>query len=366
MSAYKAVRIAWKKEEETDGYDNMKEIVIGSNEAGQRLDKLMAKVLNQATASFIYKMLRKKNIKLNQKRAEGKEILRSGDQVQIYLSDETFDKFHKDKAVMEGFPKDPVSKKNPFLKELNPHAILYQDDHIMVLNKPAGVLSQKAKPEDDSMNEQMLRYLLGQGTISRKQLETFTPSVCNRLDRNTSGILLAGVSLMGSQELSRMLKERSLDKYYLALISGTMTESMEATAYLQKDSAANRVSITRQPGAGSMQIETHYNPLLWNEKYTLVEVKLITGKPHQIRAHLADLGHPVAGDAKYGNPAENREFRSRFGMQNQFLHAYRIVFPEITGELEYLSHREWKAPLPGRCRDALEELWGIEKIKEIC
>lgn len=344
----------------------MKEITIGSNEAGQRLDKLLAKVLNQAPNGFIYKMLRKKNIKLNQKRAEGKEILQSGDQVQIYLSDETFDKFHRDKAVLENFQKEHFSKNNPSLKELNPRAVLYQDDHIMILNKPAGVLSQKAKPEDDSMNEQMLRYLLERGTIRREQLDTFTPSVCNRLDRNTSGILLAGVSLKGSQELSRMLKERSLDKYYLALISGTMTESMEVTAYLQKDASTNRVNITRQPGVGSMQIETHYKPLFWNEEYTLLEVKLITGKSHQIRAHLAYLGYPVAGDAKYGNPVRNREFRSQFRIQNQFLHAYRVVFPEITGELGYLSHREWKAPLPGKCRDALEELWGIERIKEIC
>lgn len=233
----------------------------------------------------------------------------------------------------------------------------------MILNKPAGVLSQKAKPEDDSINEQMLRYLLEQGTITREQLATFTPSVCNRLDRNTSGIVLAGVSLTGSRELSRMLRERSLEKYYLALVSGNMTAPMEVTAYLQKDAATNRVTVSKQPSEGSMQIETHYKPIQWMEEYTLLEVKLITGKSHQIRAHLAYLGHPVLGDAKYGNREQNREFRNRFGIQNQFLHAYRVVFPQITGELEALSQKEWKAPLPGKCKGALELIWGKETVE---
>lgn len=341
----------------------MKEITIGKNEAGQRLDKLLAKILNQAPSSFIYKMLRKKNIKLNQKRAEGKEVLQAGDQVQIYLSDETFDKFHRDKALMEKPSLSQSLEKQGSSNSLFPRVILYQDDDIMILNKPAGVLSQKAKPEDDSINEQMLRYLLEQGTLNREQLSTFTPSVCNRLDRNTSGIVLAGISLQGSRELSRMLKERSLGKYYLTLVSGKMTDSMEVTAYLQKDTAANRVRVFRQPIPGSVQIETHYKPIQWNDEYTLLEVKLITGKSHQIRAHLAYLGHPVLGDAKYGDREQNREFRKRFGIQNQFLHAYRVVFPQMTGELEALSQKEWKAPLPGKCKAALELLWGKERME---
>lgn len=359
---------------QADGENGMKEITIGKNEAGQRLDKLLAKILNQAPASFIYKMLRKKNIKLNQKRAEGKEVLQAGDQVQIYLSDETFDKFHMDKAFMETVPVNkPSQNKGPSGKQerkggsdlLFPRVILYQDDNIMIMNKPAGVLSQKAKPEDDSINEQMIRYLLEQGTLNREQLSTFMPSVCNRLDRNTSGIVLAGISLKGSQELSRMLKERSLEKYYLTLVSGKMTDSMEVTAYLQKDTTANRVRVSGQPIPGGVQIETHYKPIQWDEEYTLLEVKLITGKSHQIRAHLAYLGYPVAGDAKYGNREQNREFRNRFGIQNQFLHAYRVVFPRMTGELEALSQKEWKAPLPGKCKAALELLWGKENAKDL-
>ncbi|MCM1494391.1 MAG: RluA family pseudouridine synthase [Bacteroides sp.] len=352
----------------------MKEITIGKNEAGQRLDKLLGKLLNQAPASFIYKMLRKKNIKLNQKRAEGREVLQAGDQVQIYLSDETFHKFHKEKVFAEAPALETPSvgksreekqagtgRKAPLFSGM----ILYQDDNIMLLNKPAGVLSQKAKLEDDSINEQMLRYLLEQGMLNREQMRTFTPSVCNRLDRNTSGIVLAGISLRGSQELSRMLKERSLEKYYLTLVAGNMTEPVTVRAYLRKDTAANRVTVSEQPIPEGIQIETQYRPLQWNAEYTLLEVKLITGKSHQIRSHLAYLGHPVLGDAKYGNREQNRDFRKRFGIQNQFLHAYRVVFPQITGELESLSQSEWKAPLPGKCKAALELLWGRECVEQL-
>lgn len=332
----------------------MKEIVVGKNEAGQRLDKLLGKVLNQAPSSFIYKMLRKKNIKLNQKKAEGKELLAVGDTVQIYLSDETYEKFHQEKK--ERYRKENTPKES----SLNANQIIYQDKNIMILNKPAGVLSQKAKAEDDSINEQMIRYLLEQGALSKEQLDTFTPSVCNRLDRNTSGIVLVGISLNGSRELSRVLRDRSLGKYYLALVSGTMMEAKEVTAYLQKNVKTNRVVVSEQKIEGSDFIETHYQPLYWNEDYTLLEVKLVTGKSHQIRAHLAHLGYPIVGDAKYGKPEVNRRFREKFGIQNQFLHAYRVVFPELEGELQGLSGNEFKAPLPMKCHKAIQAIWGVQ------
>lgn len=336
----------------------MKEIVVGSNEAGQRLTKLLAKVLNQAPQSFLYKMLRKKNIKLNNRRAEGSELLQPGDRVQIYLSDETFEKFHQDRH--SDFRISLGMNTPEYSKSLSPNMILYQDDAIMILNKPAAVLSQKARPEDDSMNDRLLRYLLEQGIINKEQLQTFTPSICNRLDRNTSGILLAGISLAGSQELSRMLRDRSLGKYYLTLTAGCMTEPMETVAYLQKDREANRVRVSEVPIEGGSRIETHYRPLKWDREHTLLEVKLLTGKSHQIRAHLAYLGHPIFGDARYGNREQNLEFRNRFGIQHQFLHAYRIVFPTLSGTLSNVSGMEYKAPLPEPLRKVLQQLWGEE------
>lgn len=328
----------------------MKEIFVDRNEAGQRLDKLLGKILNQAPQGFIYKMLRKKNIKLNEKRAEGKELLAVGDRIQIYLSDETFDKFHSDKCV-------GTANQKSKLEVLKESQILYQDSNIMILNKPAGVLSQKAKSSDDSINEQMIRYLLEKGSLTREQLNTFTPSVCNRLDRNTSGIILAGISLAGSQELSRLLKDRSMGKYYQALVLGKMTDAMKVTAYLKKDEKTNRVTVTEQPIDGAQRIETHYYPLQWNSEYTLLEVKLITGKSHQIRAHLAYLGYPILGDAKYGNREANTRFRERFGLQNQFLHAYRVVFPQLTGVLEPVSEQEFQASLPRKMQQAVNDIW---------
>lgn len=333
----------------------MKEYTIGKNEAGQRLDKLLGKILNEAPSGFIYKMLRKKNIKVNQSRADGKELLKEGDTVQIYLSDDTFAKFHKDKKTE--FVGGEVSSKGTVLSE---NRILYQDSDILILNKPSGVLSQKAKASDDSINEQMIRYLLAAGKLTQEQLITFTPSVCNRLDRNTSGIVLAGVSLAGSQMLSSLLKERTVHKYYLALVLGKVSKAGGGKAYLVKDSKTNQVRILQKPAEGAVMIETKYRPCNAGPDYSLLEVELITGKSHQIRAYLASLGHPIMGDVKYGDPGRNREFRNQYGIQNQCLHAYRIVFPVMDGHFRHLSEKTWMAPLPEKYREVLEKLWGKE------
>lgn len=333
----------------------MKEYTIGRNEAGQRLDKLLGKILNEAPSGFIYKMLRKKNIKVNQSKADGKELLKEGDTVQIYLSDDTFAKFHKDKKTE--LKTGETSLKGEVLSE---NRILYQDSDILILNKPSGVLSQKAKASDDSINEQMIRYLLSTGRLAKEQLMTFTPSVCNRLDRNTSGIVLAGVSLAGSRMLSSLLKERTVHKYYLALVQGNVPKAGGGKAYLIKDGKTNQVRILQKPAEGAVMIETKYRSCNNRPDYSLLEVELITGKSHQIRAYLASLGHPIMGDAKYGNPEKNREFRNRYGIQNQCLHAYRIVFPVMEDHFRHLSEKTWTAPLPEKYRAVLEKLWGKE------
>lgn len=349
------VSLSLRKYKEPEGADAMKESIVGKNEAGQRFDKLLGKILNEAPAGFIYKMLRKKNIKLNQRKADGREILKEGDLIQIYLSDETFLKFHKDKKA------DLAEDAEAFRGQaLSRSRILYQDTDIMIINKQAGLLSQKARPEDDSLNEQMLRYLLATQAMKKEQLVTFTPSVCNRLDRNTSGIVLAGISLAGSQMLSAMLKERTLHKYYLALVQGSIREAGGGRAYLLKDTRKNCVRICHEPKDGAVMIETQYRPLYYNSEYTLLEVELITGKSHQIRAYLASLGHPILGDAKYGNRTENQSFRSRYGMQNQCLHAYRVEFPVLEGDWSHLSQKTWTAPLPEKYQSALEAIWGKE------
>lgn len=184
----------------------MQELHIGENDAGQRFDKYLKKLLAEAPGSFVYKMLRKKNITLNGKKADGTEKLSCGDEVKLFLSDETYEKFRaKSKTVMP----EAFSGSEKTLRQLK---VLYEDADILIINKPSGMLSQKARPEDVSANEYILSYLLREGALTEEEMRTFRPSVCNRLDRNTSGILIAGKTLKGLQEMSKALKERTIQK----------------------------------------------------------------------------------------------------------------------------------------------------------
>lgn len=318
----------------------MREIVIRENESGQRLDKFLAKYMALAPKSFFYKMMRKKNITLNGKKAQGKEQLKQGDVVKLFLSDETVEKFR---------PKQTVYAR----KKLD---ILYEDRHTLFVNKPAGMLSQKAKPSDQSLVEYLTAYLLESGQLTEEELRTFHPSVCNRLDRNTSGIVAAGKTLAALQTLSAMFRERSVRKYYLCLVYGVVSGEKKIRAFLTKDGRTNRVTVERKKGTPNSGadisdgkesfIETEYRALRTDGEVTLLEVHLITGKTHQIRAHLAAEGYPIIGDYKYGNRDVNDIFRRKYGLTSQLLHSYRLCFPECEGELAELSGKEIKAPVP--------------------
>ena len=292
----------------------MKEIVINENEAGQRLDKFLGKLLKEAPASFYYKMLRKKNIVLNGKKATGNEKLTAGDSVKLFLSDETFEKFAGKQQT-----KDPVVSVPHISLE-----IVYEDHDVLAINKPAGMLSQKAKKEDISANEYILQYLLESGTITRESLHTFKPSVCNRLDRNTSGILVAGKTLNGLQQMSKAFRERSMEKYYLAIVAGHISKPRRIEGFLKKDGVNNQVTILSEPSNDAKPIITENLPLKLIGQVTLLEVHLITGR------HLASIGHPVIGDTKYGNTRLKREFLKNAGVTHQLLHAYRLFLADGT------------------------------------
>lgn len=298
----------------------MRELKISDQDAGQRMDKYLLKYMNQAPKSFLYKMLRKKNIKLNGKKAEGNEHLVSGDVIQLYLADETIDSMKQ--AVAGPMFSRTGPTKLPYA--LKPNEIIFQNQDILLVNKKVGELTQKAKPEDVSLNERLLAYCMEQG----KATATFKPSVCNRLDRNTSGIVLCGISLKGSQYLSKVLKDRSLHKYYLTIVSGVIDKPMTLKGFLVKDHNQNQVRISKQNSKDSTPIETQYEPLANNGSFTLLRIKLVTGKTHQIRAHLASVGHPIIGDSKYGDANINQEMKKRFRLQNQLLHAYEVTFPD--------------------------------------
>lgn len=308
----------------------MKEIIIAENEAGQRLDKFLAKYLNEAPKSFYYKMLRKKNIVLNGKKADGSEKLHTGDTVKFFLSDETIEKFSSNQIKRASAKLD----------------IIYEDEHIMLINKPVGMLSQKAEKEDVSLVEYLISYLIDSGQVTMETLRAFRPSVCNRLDRNTSGIVAAGKSLLGLQQMGELFKTRNLKKYYRCLVKGQIQKGQYIKGYLKKDERTNTVTVTSKEVKGSMPIETEYEPVALFKDCTLLEVHLITGRTHQIRSHLASVDHPVIGDYKYGDRKINGSFQEMYGLKSQLLHAYRLEFPVLRGALWPLSEKSFTAPVP--------------------
>lgn len=320
----------------------MKEIEITQKEENQRLDKFLLKYMDQASKGFLYKMLRKKRIKLNGGRAEGNELLQAGDTLQLYLAEETISSFMQEKQIA---------------KAERHFGIVYEDDEILVVDKPAGLLTHPEKSTDkDTLIDQILYYLYQKGEYTPAAENSFTPALCNRLDRNTGGILIAGKTLRAVQMVNELIRERKLEKYYLTLVSGELGEAGEITGYLSKDAEKNQVRLSKQEGFGAKTL-TKYRPLAYANGFTLLEIELITGKTHQIRAHMQSIGHPIAGDRKYGDAAVNEKCR-RYGLSHQFLHAYRIFWREAAGLSADLAGKEMTAPLPKQQQAICEELFG--------
>ena len=325
------------------------EIIISKNEAGQRFDKFLGKYFKEAGSGFIYKMLRKKNIELNGKKATGNEKLNLGDSIRIFMADDTIAKFRgvtlnnpatSDKATAS---KDIAQQNSLVQKDYDTikNIIVYEDEHVLLVNKPAGILSQKATPSDISINEMLINYLLYKKELSENDLLTFKPSVCNRLDRNTTGLITFGKTLAGIQELSKGFKDRTFDKYYLAVVWGKITDKKVIDGYLVKDEAKNKVSIYKSTDANTGEgsyIKTQYEPLKHGiisvdgreRDITLLKIKLITGKTHQIRAHLSSIGHGLLGDDKYGRHNDNIYIKKHYGIKYQLLHSWELHFNDET------------------------------------
>lgn len=313
----------------------MQEIVINNNEAGQRFDKFLFKYFKEASSGFIYKMLRKKNILLNGAKSDGKDKLNVGDTVKIFMSDETIKKF-RGECEHQILGQIEINKLN----------IAYEDENVIVVNKEAGMLSQKAEKNDISVNEYIISYLLQSKQLTIEQLKTFTPGVCNRLDRNTSGLIVAGKTLIGLQIMSDMFQNRTMDKYYLTIVAGQVNKREKVKGYLVKDKKTNKVFISKNDNKNGQYIETEYEPLGFGEKITLLKVKLLTGRSHQIRAHLASQQHPVIGDFKYGNRGINQYYKEQYGLTYQLLHSWKIRFPKMNNECKSLSGKTITAEAP--------------------
>lgn len=304
----------------------MQEVIVEKKQSGQRLDKYLKKYLPAAGSGFIYKMLRKKNITLNAVKSDGSDILAEGDVIRFYFSDETFAKMKGTGVLAADIP--AWAGEEP--------EIVYEDEDILIMDKPAGLLSQSDKSGKRSANDWLLYHCREKGSIN----EGFRPSVCNRLDTNTSGLLMCAKTYAGSRFLSDIIKDHSLRKFYMALAEGRMEGSAVLEGIWHKDEKNNKVRITAITAPADEKpegyVKTAYRVVEKKDSYTLLEVELFTGKSHQIRAHLASIGHPLAGDIKYGGHPYK-------GKSTQYLKAYKLVFPKITGGFERLSGKEFIA-----------------------
>ena len=282
-------------------------------------------------------MLRKKNITRNDKKTEGSERVEAGDVIRLWFSEETFRKFAGTQPDSRSYPRwDGFSA-----------AVILENEMLLAINKPAGMLSQKATPADVSLNEYMLSYLISRNEFQPENPNGFRPGVVNRLDRNTSGLVLAAKTRAAAEELSVQLRDKRLQKYYLACVKGEVREAERLSAFLYKDKEKNQVQIhSRKSCAEDKEIQTAYRPIAVQDGISLLEVQLLTGRSHQIRAQLAAVGHPILGDPKYGDPAENARLAKRLGVRHQLLHAFQVQFPEETGVLGALHRQSILAPPP--------------------
>lgn len=298
----------------------MKKIIIDEKTQNQRFDKFLKKYFKNASSGFIYKMLRKKNITLNKAKASGNEILKSKDEVFVFFSDETFDK-------MRG-TNESKDLSNYILKD-DPLNIVYENDDFIAINKPKGILSQKADTSDVSLNEYVLSYLIKNKKLTAEDLSLYRPSCVNRLDRNTTGLIFAAKTYKGAKELSEIIRDKSHPKIYRCVCAGEIKEEQLLKHYLVKDEKSNQVFIYDNETKGAKEIITGIKPLKTNGKVSLLEVTLYTGRTHQIRAHLSYIKHPVIGDYKYGDASVNKEFKEIYGITSQMLHSYGFEVPGV-------------------------------------
>lgn len=306
----------------------MRSFTITKNDADQRLDKFISKSVPALPKSLMYKYIRLKRIKLNRKRAEISTRLKEGDVVDMYIADEFFKE---------------AEYKYDFLKAGKELDIVYEDGNIIICNKKAGLLCHADKSEyNDNLINRILRYLYDKKEYDPKSEHSFTPALANRIDRGTNGLVLCAKNADALRILNQKIKTREIKKYYLCIVSGHMPKSEDTlTAYLAKDESKNKVMIKSREFEGSKKIVTKYKVIKTNKSFSLLEIDLLTGRTHQIRAHLAYCAHPLLGDKKYGDRALN----AKYNYNNQALFSYKIKFDftSDSGSLDYLGGKSFQA-----------------------
>jgi 23S rRNA pseudouridine955/2504/2580 synthase len=303
----------------------MKELKITKNDAGQRLDRFVAKALPLLPDSLLQKYIRLKRIKLNGKGAKRDERLKQGDVLQLYIADEFFER---------------PNEKNAYLKLSKPRLdIIYEDENILLVDKPSGVLCHSGgKQSQDSLVTNIQAHCYLKGQWRPREENSFAPSLCNRIDRNTGGIVIAAKNAEALRIINEKIKKREIDKYYLCAVVGKPRPPKGILEdYIFKDRSKNQVFIKDADFSGAKLAATEYNTLVYKNGLSLVECRLITGRTHQIRAQMANIGTPLLGDLKYGVKSENQSF----GEKGQALYSYKISFDfkSPAGALDYLSGR---------------------------
>ena len=312
----------------------MVKITITKNEENQRLDRFLKKYLKNAPLSYIYKVIRK-DLKVNGKRVREDSVLCDGDEITLYMDQEELDGYLKSKTVSKGRKQFKVA---------------YEDHNIIIVEKPFGLLTHGDSIEKkNTLTNQVQGYLMAKGEYDPAGEKTFVPSPANRLDRNTTGLVIFGKNAAALSALNKMIQERDyVSKFYLTIVSGELKKPMILKDLMEKDTDINKVTVRpiNAAGAKGKVMETMVDPVVVGRGYTLVEVKLVTGRTHQIRAHLAKIGYPVIGDSKYGKPAVNKEMEHKYGLTTQLLHAARLTFENGAEPLQYLKGKEVSADLP--------------------
>jgi len=327
----------------------MFEIKITENESGQRVDRFLRKYLKEYSLGDIYRLFRKNKVKLNGKRVKENQMLEVGDTIQLYIGKQDAEP-KQDKTVAK-----PAGRID----------LIYEDENLMIADKPAGLLTHPDRPGDgDTLLDRALYHIYRRNEISESQ--TFSPAVCNRLDRNTGGIVLIAKNYKTLKAVNHSLRARQIRKLYLCIAAGKLNKSGELKGCLKKDRELNLSSIVEDTSGEGKEIYTKYRELAVSgsirglgRQFSLLEVELVTGRSHQIRAHFASLGHPLVGDVKYGDRAINEYFRKKYGLKHQFLHAYRISFEEVPEDISYLKGRSFESRLKPEEAVMTAELFGM-------
>ncbi|MBQ6622223.1 MAG: RluA family pseudouridine synthase [Mogibacterium sp.] len=336
----------------------MQQITITANDAGRRLDRFLRKYLENAPLSAIYRIIRK-DVKVNGRRRDSGYMLAEGDEVTLYLADEQLQAYRR--PAKQGAAQGRKAKRN--------FRIIYEDENILIADKPFGLLTHgDSKEKKDHLANQVKDYLIEQGEYDPRNERVFSPASANRLDRNTTGLVIFGKNSEALRALNEMIREDQIGKFYQTIVYGKITKEMHLTGELVKDHETNTVSIYpdkagKRAGERALPVETIVRPVRKLRGCTLVEVELVTGRTHQIRAHLASAGHPVIGDSKYaaGKAREfNRKLSEQYRLTTQLLHSARLEIREGRGSLAYLSGRSFTAELPENFRMILADLEGTK------